>query len=417
MMAPTVIVIGGGASGFFGAIACAQRNPSAKVIILEQHRQLLSKVRISGGGRCNVTHACFDSTQLTRNYPRGQLALKGPFTRFQALDTIAWFEKRGIRLKTEDDGRMFPITDSSETIIDCLLSEAYKSHIQIRTESSVVAIQVQKESNNNAPQFKVILKDGTELDCHQILLATGSNAKVHSMLESLGHKIVPPVPSLFTFNISDHRISGLEGLSVPKAQVKIKGTHLEQTGPVLITHWGLSGPAILKLSAWGARALYDMNYKAELQINWLADLNEEKIKQELLKVKQQYPQRCITTDAALELPKNLWKQLVNAADIVSETRWAHLSKQQLHNLVDQIAKGTYFIEGKSTYKQEFVTAGGIHLEEVNFKTMESRRCPGLYFAGEVLDIDGVTGGFNFQNAWTTGWIAGNAIANLENHKA
>lgn len=400
----TIAVIGGGAAGFFGAIACAQANPQNKVILLEKTRQLLSKVRISGGGRCNVTHACFDPKQLVQNYPRGSKALLGPFTKFQPRDTIEWFESRGVALKVEQDGRMFPITDSSETIINCLLSQAKKSGVQIRTECGVNSI-TQTQSG-----FILNLGSGEIFECQRLLLATGSNTKVFGWLQGLGHTIEPPVPSLFTFNIPDSPFQELSGISIPKVIAKILNTNLEQTGPILITHWGFSGPAILKLSAWGARILHNLEYQATLQINWLPDYSIEQLLQKLQHSKKEHSARLVATECPFDLPRNFWKKILSLAEMPEALRWSSCSNKHLQALLEQLHSGKYLIKGKSTYKEEFVTCGGVKLEEVNFKTMESRICPGLYFAGEVLDIDGVTGGFNFQNAWTTSWLAANAMS-------
>ena len=400
----TNVIIGGGAAGFFGAIACAAADPDNQVILLEKARQILAKVRISGGGRCNVTHACFDPSALVQYYPRGNKALRGPFTRFQPKDTIQWFEERGVILKTENDGRMFPITDSSETIINCLVKEAQKYHVDLRTENGVQSIKSTK------PGFSIHLTNGSEIQCDHILMATGSTSKAFSWLQELGHKIEPLVPSLFTFNIPDCPLEELAGISVAKVRTHIQGTDLEQVGPILITHWGFSGPAILKLSAWGARILHDMDYKADLRINWLPDLSLSDLQQKLLATKLESAAKLVTTESPFEFPRNLWKKFVQMAGISPEQRWAMISKLEMQRLIEILNNSSFHMEGKSTYKDEFVTCGGVNLSEVNFKTMESRLCPGLYFAGEVLDIDGVTGGFNFQNAWTTSWIAGNAMA-------
>ena len=399
-----IVIIGGGAAGFFGAIACASANSNHEVILLEKNRQVLSKVRVSGGGRCNVTHACYDPALLVKNYPRGGKALHGPFTRFQPHDTVEWFESRGVYLKTESDGRIFPVTDSSETIINCLIQEAHAHHVQIKTETGVTSITRGKNG------FTLHLSDHSSLECDCLLIATGSSPKTFEWLKQLGHHIEQSVPSLFTFNVPDSPLLDLAGISVPRAHLKIENTSLEQTGPLLVTHWGFSGPAILKLSAWGARILHDLGYQALLKINWLADIQPEDLKQRLLECKKQYPARQIAKESPLDLPKNLWKKLVDLASISSEQRWSFLSNKQLQELVHHLTSHTFAIKGKSTFKEEFVTCGGVKLDEVNFKTMESRLCPGLYFAGEVLDIDGITGGFNFQNAWTTSWIAGHAIA-------
>jgi hypothetical protein len=399
----TLIVIGGGAAGFFGAIAAAQANPDARVILLEKTRQPLAKVRISGGGRCNVTHACFDPALLVQHYPRGNKALRGPFTRFQPRDTIAWFAACGVQLKTEADGRMFPVTDSSETIIHCLLNQARLANVEVRTECGVSAIE-RKETG-----FELLLNNEERLSCARLLVATGGTAKTFGWLEALGHTIQPLVPSLFTFNVPDSPLKELSGISVPKAHLHIEGTSLEQTGPLLITHWGFSGPAVLKLSAWGARLLHDCAYQAKLVVNWLPEDSLQELRQKLLDYKSTYPTRLVVTDSPTELPRNLWKKLAETAGIEAGLRWAFLSKQHLDALLRILHSGVFKISGKTTYKEEFVTCGGVCLDEVNFKTMESRVVPGLYFAGEVLDIDGVTGGFNFQNAWTTSWLAGQAM--------
>jgi len=395
--------IGGGAAGFFGSIICAQANPKNKVILFEKSRQLLTKVRISGGGRCNVTHSCFDPKILVQNYPRGSKALLGPFTKFQPRDTIQWFESRGVKLKTEADGRMFPITDNSSTIIDCLTSQAKISGVEIRTGCGVEAIKM-----TNAG-FILILSDGNEIPCDKVLVATGSSPKVWDSLKALGHTIVPPVPSLFTFNVPDSPLVELAGISVPKANAKVMNTPLEQSGPLLITHWGFSGPAILKLSAWGARILNEKEYRFTLQVNWLPDKTVEELRNEMLKVKENFPARLVMNEGPPELPRNLWKKLAERAGVTSEMRWSGVSKTLLQAIIQELKSGAFECSGKSTYKDEFVTSGGVALGEVDFKTMQSKLCSGLHFAGEVLDIDGVTGGFNFQNAWTTAWIAGGAM--------
>lgn len=403
----TIVVIGGGAAGFFGAITAAQTDPQAQVILLEKNRQLLAKVRVSGGGRCNVTHACFDPAQLIQNYPRGNKALLGPFSRFQPRDTIEWFNSRGVQLKTESDYRMFPITDSSETIINCLLSEAKHSGVDIRTECNVVSI------NRIGSGFSIQVSRHTGMEetilCDCLLIATGGTPKAYEWIKALGHTIQSPVPSLFTFNVPASPLGELSGISLPKVHLAIREASLEQTGPLLITHWGFSGPAVLKLSAWGARALHDLDYQAALSINWLPDLNPDFLRNKLLAAKKETAARLLSGESPVDLPRNLWKKLLEAAEIPLDLRWAMLSKQQLESLLRGLQSSTYRIQGKTIFKEEFVTCGGVTLKEVNFKTMESRLCPGLYFAGEVLDIDGITGGFNFQNAWTTAWLAGQAM--------
>lgn len=408
---PRIVVIGGGAAGFFGAIACAEAHPQTQVTILEASRHPLVKVRISGGGRCNVTHACFDPGVLVQAYPRGGKALRGAFSRFQPQQTVQWFKDHGVALKTEADGRMFPVTDRSTTIVDCLLAAAQTAGVKIWTEAPAASVS-QVSADPTHPQFEIVLKSGQRLESDRLLLATGSNPWGHRLAKSLGHSLQPPVPSLFTFNVSDPRLQELAGISVPTVHLRllVEGQKaLEQTGPLLITHWGLSGPAVLKLSAWGARVLHEHRYRATLQINWLPQFNQEKLRQTLLAVKSQLPQKTITVTCPVPLPRRLWEQLLSAVGISPDKRWAELSNKLLQRLVQELLQGLFPIQGKGAFKEEFVTCGGVNLKEVNFKTMESRLCPGLYFAGEVLDIDGITGGFNFQSAWTTGWLAGQAL--------
>ena len=404
-----VIVIGGGAAGFFGAITCATVNPGARVTILEAGRQPLAKVRISGGGRCNVTHHCFEPAKLVQNYPRGRKALRGAFSRFQPQDTVKWFESRGVKLKTEADGRMFPITDDSATIVNCLLNAAAQARVILRTGTVVKSV-----SKYSDQRFEIILKNGEILQGKSILIATGSNPLGYRWAKQLGHVIESPVPSLFTFQIKDPRLQGLAGVTVENTKVRLLGigkTKLEQTGPLLVTHWGLSAPAILKLSAWGARVLHEHRYNLPLEINLLPEYNQETLKQELHKIKLSIPKKKIITYSPLSLPKRLWQNIVLYTGIKAEKIWSELSKKELNKLALELLQGKYQIVGKGVFKEEFVTCGGVNLKEINFKTMESKICPNLYFAGEILDIDGITGGFNFQNAWTTGWLAGNAIAN------
>ena len=417
-----IVVIGGGAAGFFGAIAAANAHPDAIVTLLEAGRQPLTKVRISGGGRCNVTHACFEPALLVQNYPRGGKALRGPFNRFQPRDTVAWFESRGVGLKTESDGRMFPITDDSETIVDCLYEAAKEAGVKIRTGMPVVAVKptlggkqekiaMTDDRLAHTHAFEIELKTGEIRKCDRILLATGSHPTGYQIAQSLGHQIEPPVPSLFTFNIKDPRLEDLAGVSVDNARLQLKAgkTQLEQTGDLLVTHWGISGPAVLKLSAWGARLLHESNYQATLSINWLAQYNREDLRQQLLAVKSESPRRQIAANCPLPIPRRLWQRLVSYVGIDAEQKWAELSNKALNLLIQELGEGKYQIQGKGVFKEEFVTCGGINLNLVNFKTMESRLVEGLYFAGEILDIDGVTGGFNFQSAWTTAWISGQAM--------
>ena len=403
MSSQRVVVVGGGAAGVFGAIACATCHPHTQVTLLEAGVQLLGKVRISGGGRCNVTHAYFDPATLVQNYPRGGKALRGPFTRFQPRDTVNWFASHGVELKTEADGRMFPVTDDSQTIVDCLLQGAIAAGVNMRTSARVVSVSRQPDG------FVVGLKSGERLKADRVLLATGSNPRGYQLAAANGHKIIPPVPSLFTFKISDPRIAGLAGVSADNVRVQLPIAKLAQTGPLLITHWGLSGPAILKLSAWGARVLHECGYQTSLIVNWLPQYQQEQLRKMLLQVKSQLPKRAIASSCPLPLPRRLWQQLLYNIGIGEQDRWAGLSNKSLHELVLQLKQGTYQITGKGLFKEEFVTCGGVSLQEVDFKTMESRCCRGLYLAGEILDIDGVTGGFNFQSAWTTGWLAGQAM--------
>ena len=406
-----VIVIGGGAAGFFGAIACASANPEIQVTLIEAGRKPLAKVKISGGGRCNVTHNCFEPSRLVENYPRGGKALRGAFSRFQPQDTVEWYESRGVKLKTEGDGRMFPVTNSSSTIVDCLIKAADNAGVDLRLGVGVKSVKQYFDPQRRS-YFQIELKNDRVMKCDRLLIATGSNPLGYRWAKNFGHTIEPPVPSLFTFNLRDSRLAGLAGVSVSNAQVKL-GTgknKLEQTDALLITHWGLSGPAVLKLSAWGARALYDLKYNSALQINWLSKSNREELKQLLMEFKQVNPQKKIFNYCPIELPKRLWQSLVRYTEIKSDKLWSAISKKELNKLVTEIVQGQYKITGKGVFKDEFVTCGGVSLKEINFKTMESKKCPGLYFAGEILDIDGVTGGFNFQSAWTTSWLAGQAIA-------
>ena len=402
-----VIVIGGGAAGFFGAITCADTYPNTKVTLLEAGRKPLTKVRISGGGRCNVTHHCLEPAQLVQNYPRGGKALRGAFTRFQPRDTIAWFEGRGIRLKTEADGRMFPTTDNSETIVNCLLQAATSARVELHTQAAV------KEVSKQGAVFVVELKTGALLESDRLLIATGSNPLSYRWARNLGHQIQPPVPSLFTFNIRDRRLQGLAGVSLENVELLLldnNKTKLKQTGALLITHWGISGPVVLKLSAWGARILHEHQYQLPLQINWLPQYNAETLRQHLQESKTKTPKKQINTYCPLNLPKRLWQSLLAAVAIEPQITWSQLSKKKMNQLILELTQGKYLITGKGVFKEEFVTCGGVNLQEINFKTMESKICPGLFFAGEILDIDGVTGGFNFQSAWTTGWLAGQGIA-------
>ncbi|KAF2514818.1 NAD(P)/FAD-dependent oxidoreductase [Flavobacterium salilacus subsp. salilacus] len=396
-----VIIAGGGAAGFFTAINIAEANPDIKIAILERGKEVLSKVRISGGGRCNVTHACFIPNDLVKFYPRGEKELRGPFNRFCSGDTIEWFERHGVELKIEEDGRMFPVTDSSQTIIDCFQEAVKKLRIQVVTGQSIQTVYKAKE------HWKIETQNENYV-CETLVMATGSNPKMWQMMEELGHTIVPPVPSLFTFNIKDSRIKDLMGVSA-HTSVKVKGSKLEASDPLLITHWGMSGPGILRLSAWGARELAEKNYQFTLQVNWLNDVTVDECIDTLKDLKQEQAKKLVAKKSPFDFPNRLWENLVAASGINDTIRWADLSGKQLNELANQLVCGEFQVNGKSTFKEEFVTAGGIELKEVNFKTMESKIVEDLYFAGEILNIDAITGGFNFQNAWTGGFIVAESV--------
>jgi predicted Rossmann fold flavoprotein len=396
-----IIIVGGGAAGFFTAINIVEKRPKLKVAILERGAEVLQKVRISGGGRCNVTHACFEPNELVKYYPRGEKELRGPFHQFASGDTIEWFEKHGVELKIEDDGRMFPVSNSSQTIIECFLQATQKLGIEVLTGQSVQSI-FKKEN-----VWKIETQNENYI-AEKLILATGSNPKIWEMLQTFGHAIVSPVPSLFTFNIKDPRIKELPGVAA-QVTVKVKDTKLTSTGPLLITHWGMSGPAVLKLSAWGARILHDKNYQFTIFVNWLNDVETIEVEKTLKDLKQEHAKKAVSKKSHFDFPNRLWESLVLASGIDAETKWADLSKTQLQNLSNQLTNGTFKVNGKSTFKEEFVTAGGINLKEVNFKTMESKLHENLYFAGEIVNIDAITGGFNFQNAWTSGFILANSL--------
>ena len=401
-----VAVVGGGAAGFFAAIACAGAG-GGPVVLLEKSSQLLAKVKISGGGRCNVTHACFDPATLVTRYPRGGRELRGPFHHFQPVDTVEWFESRGVKLKTEADGRMFPVTDRSQTIIQCLLDAASASGVEIFTRTGLVG------GERFAPGFRLTLDGNRTLQADKLILASGGPRAATggpAVAAALGHTLSEPVPSLFTFHVEDERLKGLAGLSVETARVQVLGAGFDETGPVLITHWGLSGPAILRLSAWGARWMHGCDYDFTIRINWCGEKSRDEILKRLRAMKDTDTKKLVAGDPALAIPARLWERLAVAAGIPAGTRWAHVPREGLLALADQLTAGEFHVRGKSMNKEEFVTCGGVNLREVDFRTMESRRCPGLYFAGEILDIDGITGGYNFQSAWTTGWIAGHAAA-------
>lgn len=396
-----IIIVGGGAAGFFTAINIVEKNPKLKVAILERGQEVLTKVRISGGGRCNVTHACFVPNDLVKFYPRGEKELRGPFHKFCSGDTIEWFEKHGVELKIEEDGRMFPVSNSSQTIIDCFLNATNKLGIQVLTGQSV-------QSLFKATDYWKVETTHETFACRKLIMTTGSNPKIWEMLENIGHAIVPAVPSLFTFNIKDARIKELMGVSA-MATVKVKDTKLAATGPLLITHWGMSGPGILRLSAWGARILAEKHYQFTIQVNWLNEMTFEETAIKLKELKLEHSKKAVSKKSPFDFPNRLWESLVLASEISEETKWADLNKNQLQDLANQLVNGQFQVNGKSTFKEEFVTAGGIDLKEINFKTMESKLHENLYFAGEIVNIDAITGGFNFQNAWTSGYIVAQTI--------
>jgi predicted Rossmann fold flavoprotein len=410
-----LVVIGGGAAGFFCAVNAARMNPQLQVTILEKSNKLLSKVRVSGGGRCNVTHALFDITEMSRRYPRGQNFVKKTFYQFFTTDTIEWFRERGVDLKEERDGRMFPVTDNSETIIDCLLREANKYKVAIRMNAGVSELTF----DNN--KWNILLENRETVIADLVCVASGGYPKI-SMFQWLlntGHGIEDPVPSLFTFNLPagqpglpKHPITELMGVSVEKARVKIEGTKLSEEGPVLITHWGLSGPAILRLSAWGAKELKDLDYQFRVHVNWVPFSSDQALKQKFTELRNSNAGKNIQNLNFVELPNRLWKFLLETSGIKQEMRMADLPAKTENALIRNLVDYTADVKGKTTFKEEFVTAGGIHLSEVDANTMMSKKFTNLFFAGEVLNVDGITGGFNFQHAWTSGWIAAKAIAGV-----
>jgi predicted Rossmann fold flavoprotein len=425
---PSIAIIGGGAAGYFAAITAAEANPSARVTIYEQSKRTLTKVKISGGGRCNVTHQCFDPAKLTTHYPRGARELRGAFHRWQPQDTVDWFAQRGVTIKAEPDGRMFPTTDDSQTIIDCFHQAAQAAGVQLRKECSVKSITHHPSFITHHPSFIthhpsfiIHLSDDTQVQADKVLIAAGS-LKASSLtraLEALGHTIAPLAPSLFAFNLADKRTQGLAGLSVQNAQITHVASELAQaslrqpkpsaqTGPLLITHRGLSGPAILRLSAWQARDLQEANYHFDIQINWLGQVSENQLRDQFNRLRKGKTQ--VKTKVFEELPRRLWERLVETVGIADNLKWAQLPKDKETALIEELLEGRYSVQGKTTNKDEFVTCGGGSLKEIDFKTMESKLVPNLHFAGECIDIDGITGGFNFQAAWTGGRIAGLAMA-------
>ncbi|MBX2915494.1 MAG: NAD(P)/FAD-dependent oxidoreductase [Cyclobacteriaceae bacterium] len=401
-----LIVIGGGAAGFFGGINAAELNPKLRILILEKSTKLLAKVKVSGGGRCNVTHHCFEPTPLSKHYPRGQKELKKIFYQFHAAHTVSWFEQRGVILKTEADGRMFPQSNNSQSIIDCFLREAERYAIEIKTSCEVT--QVVKIANH----FEVSLNNKI-IKAHTVLITTGGYNKRenYEWLAKLNHTIINPIPSLFTFNDSMRTFTSLMGVAVADAEVKIAGTRFSQRGPVLITHWGLSGPAVIKLSAWAAVELHQLHYTFTALVNWTGQ-PELTIRETLMQLKNQHSKKNITGNALFELPKRLWEFLTHTAGIAPEKIWAEASHKEINKLIELLFACAFTIKGKTTFKEEFVTCGGVDCSAINLDTMESKLIPGLYFAGEVLNVDGETGGFNFQAAWSTAWVAAKAIAQV-----
>jgi predicted Rossmann fold flavoprotein len=383
----------------------AEFNPNIEIIVLEKTSKLLSKVKISGGGRCNVTNACTNPVLLSKNYPRGEKKLKTIYKQFGSKETQAWFKARGVKLKTEADGRIFPISDNSQNIIDCLLNECHKHHVKIIKNAAVLSVE------KKGDKFSV-KTDGETFKCDKVLVASGgkNKAEAYSFLKATFHQIISPVPSLFTFNLTDKSITKLMGVSVPEVSVKIAGSKLVQNGPILVTHWGLSGPVILKLSAWGARELNQKDYKYTVLVNWLNDTNEQEALETIKALSEEHPNQKAINNCPFDLPKRLWEFLLEKAEIKAHEKWSDVQGKKLNKLVRNLTCDEYEASGKTTFKEEFVTCGGIQLSDIDFKTMESRICSGLYFAGEVLDIDGITGGFNFQAAWTTGYIAAKAMA-------
>lgn len=403
-----ILIIGGGAAGYFAAIRCASLS-HRRVLLCEATRRPLKKVKVSGGGRCNVTHHLYDPVEFIKNYPRGTRELRGPFSRFQAEDTVKWFESRGVQLKAEADGRMFSVTDSSQTIIDCLEREAQQAGVVIELGYSVSKIE------KHLGGFKVWFRNGHSIDSERVLLATGSTPIGYELAKSLGHSIVPGVPSLFTFGIEDPRIDGLSGLGLKNVALELTTEFmkkpLRQQGPLLVTHWGLSGPAVLKLSAYGARVLHESGYKAKLRLNWASHLDESSFETWLIRLKDVSAKKHLAGLPPDGIPRNLWRNIIYFVfPDKKDLRPVDLSNKMIRGLSDTVFRSQMNILSKGVFKDEFVTCGGVKLKEVDFKLMESKICPGLHFAGEILDIDGITGGFNFQNAWTTGYLAGEAMA-------
>jgi predicted Rossmann fold flavoprotein len=402
-----IIVIGGGAAGFFGAITCKQFNPENEVIILEKTTKILAKVKVSGGGRCNVTHACFENNLLLKNYPRGHKELRKSFQEFSTKDTMAWFQSRGVKLKTEADGRVFPVSDNSESIIDCLVSEAEMLGVKVWQQQGVKSITPLDHG------FSIHTDKESSIFADKVLIATGGSPQIsgYNWLSKTNHTIVPPAPSLFTFNSPSGDFKDLMGITVPNALVRVAGTSFSQNGSLLITHWGFSGPAVLKLSAWAARDLAEKEYNFNILINWIGeDFTEVTLRGYLELYRVENAKKIVSSNQLFGLPQRLWKKLCSNADLSEEVRWGEIPKKQYNKLIDNLLNTPFEVKGKTTFKEEFVTAGGIKLSEINLETFESKLHSGLFFAGEVIDVDGVTGGFNFQNAWTSGYLSGRNMA-------
>jgi predicted Rossmann fold flavoprotein len=404
MQSATIAIIGGGAAGFFAALSAKKHFPNKKVIIFEKSAKVLSKVKISGGGRCNVTNACFDNRKLAAFYPRGENNLRKAFEIFNAQSTVDWFESRNVPLKTFPDNCIFPQSNDSQSIIDCLLKESLALGVEIKFNQSITSIEVEPES------FKLFTREDT-FSVERVIVTTGGQPKRSGLewLEKLGHEIIEPVPSLFTFNMPANPIRDLMGNVVEKASVKVEGTKLIGKGPLLVTHWGMSGPAILQLSAWGARLLFEKNYQFAVLVNWLDDQKEVDLHLQLDQIIREHGEKMIGNLNPFPMTSRLWNFLLEKTTIHPEMRWKDLGNKTRNKLVNTLLSDRYEVSGKTTFKEEFVTAGGISLNDVNFKTMESKIIPGMFFAGELLDIDGITGGFNFQAAWTTGFIAGKSV--------
>ena len=405
-----LIVVGGGAAGVFCAVNAARLNPTLRVTLLEKTNKLLSKVKVSGGGRCNVTHACFDISDMIKKYPRGGNFLKKAFYQFFTTDIIKWFEERGVRLKTEADGRMFPVTDSSQTIIDCLIKESILYHVDVLMNAEVIRM------NHELGMFTLELSRSRQITCDFLCIASGGYSKslAFDWIRQVGHMIEAPVPSLFTFNIPDHSITALMGIAIPDTEIKIAGTKLSERGPVLVTHWGLSGPAILRLSAWGAKELAALNYHFTISINWIGNLKESDVRQMLQAFRTEQASQKIFNKNGFGLPQRMWHFLCTQSGITHNMRWADLPGKTQKNLIRNLSAYEMLVKGKTTFKEEFVTAGGIILGEIESNTMQSKIVANLFFAGEVINVDGITGGFNFQHAWTSGWIAASSISKLAN---